>query len=63
VEGDTFRALQIKEKFGALRFYWDGGLSEATRVKVKEAIALATARSACSCEICGAEGRLYTNGG
>ncbi len=62
-EGGAFRVLQIKEKFGALRFYWDGDLSETTRVKVREAIALATARSACTCEICGAEGRLYTSGG
>ena len=25
VDGDAFRVLQIKEKFGTLCFYWDGG--------------------------------------
>jgi hypothetical protein len=60
---NTFRVLQIKEKFGTLRFYWDGKLSERAEMKVTEAIALAEARSACTCEICGAEGRLYSRGG
>src|SRR6202022_5056215 len=55
--------LQIKEKFGALRFYWSGNMPNAARAKVEEAIALAVARSACTCEICGAEGRLYNRGG
>jgi len=63
VEGGAFRALQIKEKFGTLRFYWDGDMSDAAKAKVEEAIALAVARSACTCEICGAEGRLYNRGG
>jgi hypothetical protein len=63
VEGSTFRVLQIKEKFGVLRFYWDGEMSAPVKAKVEEAIALATARSACTCEICGLEGRLYSRGG
>ena len=63
VESGAFRALQIKEKFGALRFYWTGDMSEATKAKVDEAIALAVARSACTCEICGAEGWLHNRGG
>jgi hypothetical protein len=50
--------LQIKENFGTLRFYWSGDISNAARAKVEEALALAVARSACTCEICGAEGRL-----
>lgn len=59
IHGGRFCATQIKEKFGTLRFYWDGTLSlEGTR-KVKEAIHLAEARSACTCEICGEVGRLY----
>src|ERR1700726_3562021 len=58
-EGGALRVVQIKQKFGALRFYWSGGLPDAAKVKVDEAIALAAARSACTCEICGAEGRLY----
>jgi hypothetical protein len=59
-ESCTFRVLQIKEKFGALRFYWNGEMPDAVKGKVEEAIALATARSACTCEICGLEGRLYS---
>jgi hypothetical protein len=54
--------LQIKEKFGTLRFYWDGTLSPEARGQVEEAIALAEARSACTCELCGAEGQLYQDG-
>jgi hypothetical protein len=59
----SFRALQIKEKLGTLRFYWRGTMSDAAKARVEEAISLAEARSACTCEICGAEGRLYNNGG
>ena len=62
-EGGAFRVLQIKEKFGALRFYWSGDLPAAAKAKVEEAIALAAARSACTCEICGAEARLHNRGG
>jgi hypothetical protein len=62
-EGGALRVLQIKEKFGALRFYWSGDLPDAAKAKVDEAIALAVARSACTCEICGAEGRLYNRDG
>ena len=58
VESDTFRVLQIKEKFGILRFYWDGTLSSEATAQVEEAIALAAARSACTCELCDAEGQL-----
>jgi hypothetical protein len=63
VEGSAFRVLQIKEKFGTLRFYWTGDMSDAAKAGVEEAIALATARSACTCDICGAEGRLHNRGG
>jgi hypothetical protein len=62
-EGGAFRVVQIKEKFGTLRFYWEGDTSDAVKAKVEEAIALTTARSACTCEICGAEGRLHNRGG
>ena len=63
VEGGAFNALQLKEKFGSLRFYWSGAMPDAAKAKVEEAIALAEARSACSCEICGEPGRLYSRGG
>jgi hypothetical protein len=62
VKGGSFRVLQIKEKFGVLRFYWDGTLSPEASAEVQEAIALAEARSACTCELCGAEGQLYQDG-
>ena len=56
---------QIKEKFGTLRLYWHGcnNLTETTCAAVGEAVHLAEARSACTCETCGAEGRLYKSGG
>jgi hypothetical protein len=56
---------QVKEKFGALRLYWHGrnNLPEETCAAVEEAIYLAEARSACTCETCGAEGRLFKHGG
>lgn len=62
-EGETFRVLQIKEKFAGLRFYWDGKVSAETEAQIHEAIALAEARSECTCETCGEEGRLYRHGG
>jgi len=63
LEGGTFRALQIKEKYGTLHLYWSGGLSDEAEAKVQEAIDLAEARSACTCEQCGEEGYLYRTGG
>jgi hypothetical protein len=58
-EGGTFYVFQIKEKFGTLRFYWYGDVSPETKSKIDEAIALAEARSACTCETCGEPGRLH----
>jgi hypothetical protein len=57
--GGAFTAWQIKEKFGGLRFYWYGDVSPETKSRIDEAIALAEARSACTCETCGEPGRLY----
>lgn len=62
-ESESFRVLQIKEKLGTLRFYWSGTMTEAARERVGEAIFLAEARSGCTCELCGAEGRLYSDSG
>jgi hypothetical protein len=56
-EGDRFIAEDIKSKYGTLRFYFGGHL------RVEEAIELAEARSACTCETCGEPGRLYDRGG
>lgn len=55
--------LQIKEKYGTVRVYWRGKLAEESKRRVEEAVALAEARSAATCEQCGAEGRLYRAGG
>src|SRR4051812_31153935 len=51
--GETFETLQIKEKYGTLRWYYTGRPSEAAKTQVEEAIDLAEARSACTCETCG----------
>jgi hypothetical protein len=63
VDGGTLRFTEIKEKYGTTRLYWTGRLSESARSAVEEAVGLAEARSACTCETCGAPGRLYKNGG
>jgi len=52
-DGGSFRATQIKEKYGSLRFYWSGRLSPEARTRVEEAIDLAEARTATTCEVCG----------
>jgi hypothetical protein len=60
----SLQVVQIKEKFGTLRLYrHSNGLSDAVENAVRDAIALAEARSACTCEVCGAEGRLYSSDG
>jgi hypothetical protein len=62
-EGERFHFLQIKEKYGSARIYWTGRLSTEAEARVREAIDLAQARSACCCELCGEEGRLHRVGG
>jgi hypothetical protein len=58
-EDDSFRVVRIKDKYGALRFYWRGNVSPETEANIVHAIALAEARSLCTCGECGEEGRLY----
>jgi hypothetical protein len=63
--GYPVQFTQISQKFGTLRIYW---IAEATLPKpaeraVEESIALAEARSACTCAKCGAAGRLFCAGG
>jgi hypothetical protein len=62
-DGETFEFVRIKQKFGILRVDWDGEVSGETRLIIGAAINLAVARSACTCEICGVEGRLYSRRG
>jgi hypothetical protein len=50
-------ATQVKEKFGTLRFYVDGGDEEVFRL-----IDAAEQESATICEVCGAPGTLVMKG-
>jgi hypothetical protein len=55
--------VQAKEKFGTLRMYWRGeGLSKKTEHVIEDAVALAEARSGCTCEVCGEPGVLRARG-
>lgn len=51
---DDIVALQVKEKYGTLRFY----ISYYTE-ELDEIIQHAEKRSACTCETCGKPGKLY----
>lgn len=51
-------AAQVKEKFGTLRFYYDGGDDYTYGV-----VALAEELSASTCEICGHGANLYKRQG
>jgi hypothetical protein len=56
--GIDFKVAQIKEKFGTLRFYWDGKDYERETSEpdsIDLAIERAEARSAKECEKCGAQ--------
>lgn len=55
--GSDIVATQVKEKFGTLRFYVDGGDEEVFRL-----IDTAEQESATICETCGAPGTLVTKG-
>lgn len=56
-EVPVFKAAQIKEKFGTLRFYHDGGDSFINGV-----ISSAQNSSAMTCEVCGSKGKLRHGG-
>jgi hypothetical protein len=62
-DGGTFQFTQIKQKYGTARLYWEGTLSPDADARVEEAIDLAEARSACTCETCGEVGRLFNDNG
>ncbi|UFW48181.1 MULTISPECIES: hypothetical protein [Bradyrhizobium] len=59
----TFEFVRIAQKMGILRIDWSAEASQDTESKIGHAVDLAVARSACTCEICGREGRLYNNKG
>lgn len=54
---DRFRASQVKEKFGTLRFYMSYETEE-----MYGAISMAEEMSAITCEVCGKPGKLYNDG-
>jgi hypothetical protein len=62
-EDEGFQFVRIKQKFGIVRADYDYEGPEGTEAVIGHAVDLAVARSACTCEICGAEGRLYSNRG
>jgi hypothetical protein len=62
--GSNFRVVQIKEKLATLRIHFRASdLADDALARLRDAIDLAEARSACTCEVCGAEGRPYDNDG
>ena len=60
---DAFEFVKIAPKMGILRINWEVESLEETHDGIAHAVDLAVARSACTCEICGAAGRLYDNKG
>jgi len=55
--GTQSRVVQIKEKFGALRFYLDDAQNEHYKM-----ISRAENESTQTCEECGAPGKMYSDG-
>ena len=53
---ETFSFTRIKKVLGVALFDWSGEVSYETRLRIEEAIRLAEARAACTCETCGAKG-------
>lgn len=62
--GYPLHFTRMSEEYGSLRIHWvaEVRLPDGAERAVQEAIALAEARSACTCQTCGAEGRLYSSG-
>ena len=58
LHGGLFRLTEISEKYGSLRLGWEGSLSPEAAALVEEAVDLAEARSATTCEVCGEPGAL-----
>lgn len=56
--GGSLRVTEIGEKYGTLRLCWEGALSPDAAARVEEAVHLAEARSATTCEVCGEPGVL-----
>jgi hypothetical protein len=59
--GYSVQLTEIRERHGRLTIFWKAECDLPARVEraIAEAIALAQARAACSCAVCGANGRLF----
>lgn len=63
-QGATLIILQVKEKFGELRFYYQlVGAQNETALLIKEAVDLAKTASTSICQSCGRPGELQNSGG
>jgi hypothetical protein len=57
------KIVEVKGWRGTLRLYWRGkNLGAKTEHAIEDVVALAEARSACTCEQCGNAGALHTFG-
>ena len=62
-EGSSVQFTQLLELHGMLRVHWTSKseLPQRVELTIEEAVALAEARSACTCIDCGAEGRMFAS--
>ena len=58
IGNEHFRVIQVKEKYGSLRFY-DTGAPGREGERIDGAISLATQMSHHICEVCGNKGQTY----
>lgn len=59
-----FEVIQIKEKFGELRFYYEiSNTNESVKIAISEAVALATSASRNCCDKCSARGKMVSERG
>jgi hypothetical protein len=59
----TVKIVEVKGKRGTLRLYWRGrNLGAKTEHAIEDVVAMAEARSACTCEQCGNAGVLHARG-
>ncbi|OKO85378.1 hypothetical protein [Bradyrhizobium sp. AS23.2] len=63
--GYSVQLTEIQERHGRLIIYWKAETALPIRVEraIADAIALAEARAACSCTVCGASARLFSDAG
>ncbi|SHI52140.1 hypothetical protein [Pollutimonas bauzanensis] len=60
----SFEILQVKEKFGTLRFYYQiDNASDTATAAIRQAVEATAAASSFCCERCGASGQLDSKNG